>query len=264
MKKMLAVLALVFPLLTRAASSVETTKPIFDSDVVSSGATWNSSTVNLASVTAIEVFVDNTSGGGLRDLTMTSFAPDGVTTIDSVLLRRVAYGTAPTGSSYAPGRVRGYLGPTPPGGTTGTFLLYDATSAAATALDSGIISTEDSDLVIVNADASGGTTQMTPSDVRDDDTSRNYGAATAAGTNTMTWGPGMVIGSVFNLSVSGAIPRRARFQTSSAGPSNTVRLRVWSKGRIPGTFTVPMLLPTKARFSLSAANGTVRAWGIAR
>lgn len=99
--------------------------------------------LDLAGIEELAVLVDNTAGTAFRDLTMTSYLDDGTTQIDSFLLRKVAWGLAANGAHHDPGRARAYIGPNPPGGTSGVHVLYDVqgsfsrSSSSATAPTSG-------------------------------------------------------------------------------------------------------------------------------
>lgn len=271
-----ATLASIVALLagTPADASTPFTSPslVWDSGVINSGATSTSTVRALGAYTDLEVVVDNTAGAALRDLTMTSFAPDGVTTIDQVLLRRVAYGTKPTGATHDPGRARGYVGPNPPGGTNGYHILFDGVSATNANIDPGGLFMEDCDQVWWHADASAGTTQTGIYEWDDTGTPISTAQFSAAGTQHVAgaFGPGstapnpIYTGGTASIDSSRPVPRRARIYAVAAGTGNTVRLRIVCRGRPPGTFAVQMVLPMRAQFSVSAANGTAHVWVLAR
>jgi len=234
---------------------------LYDSGSVAAGALIDSGVLDLTFYTSLEVVIDNTAGTAVRQLTMASFLADGVTQIDTVPLRVVAFGTAPTGSVYAPGRVRGYLGPNPPGGTSGKYLLYQATSADNGALDSGNVWAYDFDSVLADAAVASGTvTGVFAATIRyDDGTVPGFGAwttaqniANAQNHSSYVYGLGAADEAGF-LTGYGASPPVVRFTTSPAGAGATVRLAVWGIGRLPGTFAVNVLLPLRAQFTLAAA-----------
>lgn len=239
---------------------------IYSSGSVAAGAAIDSGVLDLSPFREIEVFVDNTAGTVLRDLAMLSYLDDGTTLIDSIVLRRCGFGTAPAGSVYAPGAIRGYVGPNPPGGTTGVHVLYDATSAANTALDTGALATEDTESLRIEAFTSGGTTNIGHYVVRDDNGIPGPGAGFAAAAYQITtWGPGFATGGEVGLVMGEPVQRRSRFTTSAAGPGNTVRLIVVGRGRTPGAFAQQMILPTKAKLTLGAGGaGAARLTVIAR
>jgi hypothetical protein len=236
---------------------------------VASATTAVSSVLDLSGYRELEVFVDNTQGLGFRDLTLVSFAPDGVTTVDQVLLRRAGWGSAPTGSNYAPGRARGYIGSNPPGGTTGIHVLFDSTGAADTAVNSGAIWVEECDSWQAKLVASGATTAGSLFDVRDDATEVATAGPTAALTQAFAWGMigvnyyGPAAGNATNTVVFGAA-RRIRVNAGTPGAANTVRSVITCRGRLPGTFALQMTLPTKAKFQVNAASGPTRVWVVGR
>lgn len=233
-------------------------KVLYDSGVVASGAIITSGVLSLDGISELEVIADNTAGSVFRDLTMVSYLDNGTTQIDSLLLRRVVWGAAANGADYDPGRVRVLIGANPPGVASGVHVLYSTTSAAATALDTGALDTEDADYVTAYAVPSAGTTQLQGFETSDAGVYSNPSIAPSASSGqTFFWGPGSTLpsGAVtgYTSYVPSSVPRRLRFTTTSAASSNTVLLRVVARGRRPGTSSVSMVLPTRAKVTLAAA-----------
>jgi hypothetical protein len=242
---------------------------LYDSGTAcNSGGACDSGVLDLTGISSLEVTVDNTASTTWRNLSMTSYLDDGTTTIDSVVLRRVGWGSASNGAENDPGRARVQLSSLPSSHATGERLLYDVTSATNTALDTGALLTEDCDFLSITYYASAGTATFVTYEVDDAGTSLPGGGwgMTAAAQNYQFVGPGTAVGIyTTNASVrSHSVPRRMRFTTGAAGTGNTVRLRVFCRGRVPGSSTFQMTLPTKAKFSLGAggsANGRLTVIG---
>lgn len=228
----------------------------WDSGSVAAGAAIASPVLDLRDVRELLVVVDNTAGTTFRNLTLVSYLDNGTTQIDSLLLRRVAFGAAATGSSYAPGAVRGTVGTGVAIGTPGSHILYDATSAANAALATPAIVVDGMQVVSAIAAASAGTTVLTGRAPADDDTASALGVlggGTAALRNHCSIGAGAYGGSSGSGSGGGfAMPRRIIFDTTTAGGGNTVRLIVVGYGLPPGTFVVQLALPPKAKLTLAA------------
>jgi hypothetical protein len=231
---------------------------------VAAGGALDSGVLNLADlkISEVSVVVDSTAGTAMRQLTMTSYLPNGTTVIDSVPLRLVAFGAAPTGSVYAPGRVRGYVGPNPPGGTSGKYALWSDTSAANTALSSPTLYAEDCDSVQMFAvqNTGGATTTCMLRPTLENGTP-NHGWINPQ--TSVTSGPCAIVqafGAVAGLggqNVAGeagvsASPFRRFVTTTGASSVGTTTTEVVCTGRVPGTFSVQMLLPPKASFNLAA------------
>lgn len=247
---------------------------IYSSGSVAAGAAIDSGVLDLSPFREIEVFVDNTAGTVLRDLAMLSYLDDGTTLIDSIVLRRCGFGTAPAGSVYAPGAIRGYVGPNPPGGTSGTHVLYDATTAAGGALDSGGIFCEDADQVVATFIAAGaaGAASTAIREVDDAGVEVFFNNLSAPGINVQTkvaWTrgsltAGLITGGGANNPAYYFSARRVRIM-GTGGAASTVRLILTGHGRTPGTFAQQMILPTKAKLTLAAGGaGAARLTVIAR
>jgi hypothetical protein len=255
-----AMIAILLPLLA-SAGTVQIDAQYVASNTAYTAALSDGKPFDLGAYEAVQIHVDNTLGTAFRDLTMVMFAPDGVTTIDSVLLRKIGYGTAPTGSSYAPGRVRGYIGPNPQGGTSGVYTLYDGTSGSAASLNTGILWVEDCDAWQVKSVAGANTTAGACYDVRDDDTEIGVPGPTAALTQGFSWSSGSTsvnYGAPAGVANSAALwgaARRIRV-TTGAATGTTVRTVVTCLGRPPGTFAHQIALPPKAKFVLGAGTGS--------
>lgn len=257
----LLVVALLAPLLAEGQAS----RVLYDSGSVAAGAQIQTPVLDLstARVGEIQIIIDNTAGTALRDLTLTSYLEDGVTTIDSVVLRKVAFGAAPTGSAYAQGQVRGYVGPNPPAGASGTHVLYEATSADNGTLATGNLCVDGQESVMVAAGRDGGAAAGGAVAVRfieDDGTDIGFGAiAITQNINTaQEWtgyaiGPGSSGYSSILLGYATTLPRRIAASTTAPGAGNFVRLRVLSRGPVPGSFSVQQVLPMKGRLTLAAA-----------
>lgn len=232
-------------------------KVLFDSGVVASGAIINSPVLDLTGVETLEVFVDNTASTAVRDLTLTSYLDDGTTTIDTLVVRKVAFGAAYTGSQYAPGAVRVLVGPNPPAPPSGSYVLMEMTSAANTPINTGGLFCEDFDAILVDWYASAGTTQVQLYEQKDDGVTNVAvsSPSTAAQQGLMPYGLGVGVGANMAWTTIGGGPvgKRILVTTSAAGAANTVKLRISGRGRPPGTGIIPMLLPTKAKLSLAAA-----------
>jgi hypothetical protein len=212
----------------------------------------------------LQVFVDNTAGTALRPLTLTSYLDDGSTVIDTVVLRSVAFGVAPTGSSYAPGQVRGYVGPNPPGGTSGKHVIWRDTSASNTAITSPNVSMDECDSVQMFAyqNTGGATIQCSYRLVVDDGFGAGLGIMTP--TTSVTSGPCYLVlglGALGNLGsgtgtgVQGMSvpPPRRMVSTTTASSVGTTTTELLCNGRVPGTFSVQMNLTQKAKITLGAA-----------
>jgi hypothetical protein len=232
---------------------------LFDSTPVAGGALIDSGILDLQGCDAIEVHADNAAGTVFRLLSMEAYdaAP---TLIETILLRKVAWGNPVNGADYAPGKVRGLISENPPGGSSGVHVLYDVTSAANTALDTGALVVEDLDSLHSSSVASGGASQQGVLRVSDDGVATTAAVAAAAAlVQDVYLGRGSVIpGGMAGVVVSAQVPRRSRHTTTAAGAGNTVHLIVTGRGRPPGTFAVQMAVPPKARFTLAAggaANG---------
>lgn len=258
-KWLLAVAASLLPLLASASivsgggATHSRGSVLWDSTSVTTGAAIDSGVLDLSAFSELQVVVDNTSGTALRDVVLSSYLDDSVTLIGTVTVRRVPSGGPPVGSTYAPGMAQGYVGPNPPGGTTGVHVLYDSTSATNGTLDTGPLSTSECDSVFSAGQASAGTTTVTNGEVRDDGSQFNFTAPSASANQQFFAGSGVsVAGQAYTASSMPFVPRRMAFQSSAAGTGNTVRLRVLCRGRVPGTFAYQMVLPTKARFQLGA------------
>lgn len=229
---------------------------LYDSGNVAAGAAIDSGVLDLSRVRELEITVDNTAGTVLRDLSLLSYRPDGATLVDLVVLRRVAFGAAPTGSVYAPGRVRGYVGPQPPGGVTGTHVLYAETSGAGAALGGAAsIVVEDAESVDVLWDYSGANVPASAqvSIVYDDGGGSRAlanGLPGAGATGRVSFAPSS--GVTNNIASVPAGPHRRIGVSGTAGAASTVSCRVVARGRVPGTFSVPLVLPTRARLTLAA------------
>lgn len=260
MRKVFAVLIAVLALASSALAQAPAARILYDSGSVAAGAAIESPVLNLerAQVSEIEVLVDHTAGLGTvsRDLSLTTYLDDGTTAIETVLLHRIWGGAAANGADYAPGRVRGYIGPRPPGPVTGTHTLYDVTSPVNTALDTGPLSVEDTEAVLADALATGGTTQVTASIVWDDAVATAMTVPPAAAVHqASSWGAGYTVvptGFTATSVVPLPVPRRLKYQTTAGGAGIAVRLRVVARGRPPGTFALQMILPARLKLSLAA------------
>jgi hypothetical protein len=262
----------VTPGLAASGGTAGWTVSLWDSTSIGSAAAVTSPLLDLSGVRELEVFVDNTQGNGFRDLTLVSFAPDGVTTVDQVLLRRVAWGSAPSGSSYAPGRARGYVGPNPPGLTSGVHVLYEATSTANGTLDTGSLCFgQETDWVSATfyTDNFIATTQLQFNEMQGAQANAFAAPSTGATNGAVSVGPG-ISGAGLVQSLPVPIPECFKVTSTAAGASRTVHLRISGRGRPPGTFAVQMALPTKAKLQVSkesatgANPGTARVWVVGR
>lgn len=230
---------------------------LYDSGVVASGAAISSGVLDLTGINTVSIIVDNTAGTVVRNLSMVTYLGDGSTQVDSVQLRKVMFGAAPVGGEFAPGMARGLVGlgaSLPP---SMDAILIDTTSGSAAAMDTGPIFTEDCDALWIPAVASANTTQMVGKEVSDDGVVTTItGGGTASGVNSVVMGVGAV-GAQGSGGVTSYLPRRMQF-TTTAATAGTVRLRAICRGRPPGTFALPIMLPTKAAFNLASggsANG---------
>ena len=244
---------------------------LFDS-TVAAGALIDTGVMDLTGFSELEAIVDNTQGTTFRDLTFTPY--DGIlpgpgALVESLVpLRRCGFGTAPFGSSYAPGNVRGYIGPNPPGGTPGTHVLFDGTSGSNAAISTpgaGVF-VEDMDGVVVFGLYSGSPVSgnLTVAELGDDGVATNalcgY-AGNAQATHACNIGPGASTISTIATSSFAGVPmvRRITATLAAAGSALTGRLRILGRGRVPGTFAHQIALPPKARVQLAAAGaGTAR------
>jgi hypothetical protein len=237
---------------------------LFDSGSVAGGAVIASGILSgpaEGSSPDLQVFVDNTAGTAQRSLTLETIADSaGTDVVDSVVLRVVPFGSTLSGSSYAPGRVRGYIGPNPPAGASGTFLVYDETGADNTILTSPVIPTHDFEWVIArrtNAVGAGTSTMVLIGDNGNGTPNSNLHIVTAAATSWLAMGPGLAAASpVMNITLGHLpIPMRdsAQFVANAAGGGTTTRLSVLARGRVPGTFSVQMAIPAYWRITLAAA-----------
>lgn len=231
---------------------------LYDSGSVAAGAAIDSGALDLSFVNAVEVVIDNTAASVVRDLSMLSYLADGATLIDQNVIRRCAFGVAPTGAMHAPGRNRGLISPHPPGGTTGVHVIYDVTSAVNTANNTGRLFCEDGDAIEYMILTSAGTTTGYV-DFYDD-----AGTQLAIGTiGALSYAMGGIVpglsasvgwaASYQTLLSSLPVPRSFGIRCAAAGAGNTVRVLVQTRGRVPGTFSVPIALPPRARFQLAAA-----------
>lgn len=240
------------------------TTVLFSSGIVAAGAEIITPVLDLRGTNGIGIVVDNTAGAVFRDLNLLSYLDDGTTLIETLLLRKVGFGAAPAGSVYAPGSVRGYIGPNPPGGTTGVHILYDNVSAANTAIDTGALWTEDLESVVFAMQTSAGTSAITTYLTLDDGAHQQWSASAAVGQFNGGIGEGVGVAGSASGDVSFRPSRRARFTASPAGIGNTVRVVIIGRGRVPGTFAHQIGLPTKAKFQLvaaGAANARVTIFG---
>lgn len=242
---------------------------LWDSGVVPDSVSTVSSALDLSAVRELEIFVDNTSGTGFRDLALLPFAPDGVTTMDSFLLAKVPWGLKASGATHDPGRARVYVGPNPAGPGAFDATVLDTTSGTNAALDVTLF-TESCDQLFVSAIPSAGTTQLQTYIVDDAGVATRRVAAGSANSGTgIVWALGAAdlsaggIGTA-NYKAGEHPPRRAQLTTTAAGVGNTVRLRVGCWGRIPGTFAHQMTLPPRAKVQLGSATGTARFWVVGR
>lgn len=109
-------------------------------------------------------------------------------------------------------------------------VVYDTTSAANGALDTGALDVSNGTSVIALAVAGAGTTQIAPFLVDEGGTARAIAtAATASAAQINHWAPGSTLptGGVGGLALSLPVPRKVKFTTTAAGVGNTVRLTVW-------------------------------------
>lgn len=238
---------------------------LYDSGSVAAGAAIDSGVLDLTNVRELGIVVDNTAGAVLRDLSLLSYLADGATLIDTVLLRRVAFGAAANGATHDPGRVRGVVGPNPPGGVSGVHLLYDATTPVNTAIDATIVAEEASELTFswLWAPALAGGIAFNLSHVADDGVSipASFWTVGAAGMTEAQQTMGVSLAAVAGRNVaivsgfvaSGFAARRLRMTLAAAGAGVTSRMVVYARGRVPGTFSVPLILPPRARLQLAAA-----------
>lgn len=245
---------------------------VFDSGVVGAGAIIVAQDarlggpLDLTPYDTIEVIADNVAGAANRLLTLDQYLDDGATNIDAALPLR----------NLQPGkRVRGLLSPNPPGGTSGVRTLYDVTSAANTALDTGALDLEDFDAVEITVHGSAvmaGAPAITLFAQQESDglfQSLAFAPIPVAAVDaSLPWGPGSSAG--FNTNASSGIgsgsplPRSGKVTLGAGGAAVTCRMVITGRGRIPGTFSVPMVIPTRAKFTLAAggaANGRLTVIG---
>jgi hypothetical protein len=221
---------------------------IFNSGSVAAGASISSDVMDLTGVENVQIEIDNRSGTALRRLMLETYADDGVTLIGTAVpLRTVAYGNPPAGGQNFPGMVFGAIGPRASTGSPVVTQLYDATSASGGALTNTVVVTEDCDTVQVSKINSSGSNTMNIDRFEDDGSARTgsiyAGASVASEMKTL--------GESLSSDAQGMVPRRIQI-SSSAITSQTTRMVVLCRGRPPGTFAVPMMLPTKAKFILGA------------
>jgi hypothetical protein len=231
---------------------------LFDSTLLPGGALLDSGLLDLQGVDAVEVHADNVAGAVFRDLSMEAYTEAGVL-IETILLRKVAWGAAANGARYAPGKVRGLISENPPGGVTADFLLYDGTSAANTLLDTGSVVAEDMDSIRVSETPSGVPVPGTLTMYETDDAGVAVASQTGVtGNNSnpavMGWGVGISVAVQNNYAggIAAPVPRRVRVTQTAIGAGITSRIRISGRGRQPGTFAVQMAVPPKARFKLLA------------
>jgi len=107
-------------------------------------------------------------------------------------------------------------------------VLYDMTSAANTALDTGPIGLADFDFLHAEATATGaGTTQIGPFIVREDGSLYNRNgtwSVAASNAQDVGWGPGCT--ATTSIPLGFMLPPRAKFATTAGGVGISVRLRV--------------------------------------
>lgn len=227
---------------------------LFDSGVVAAGAEIITPALDLRGLKRVEMFVDNTAATVFRDLNMLTYLDDATTLIDTLLLRKCGFGAAPSGSVYAPGRVYGHIGPTPPGGVTGVHVLADATSGV-NAAQTLRVTAEDAECLYASMVCSAGTAFLTVTPILDDG-SAGAGAVqqAAAASAAMHIAAGLSFSIANANGQSSAVAVRRWDVTASApGAGNTSRLVVQSRGRLPGVFWHATVLPNRVKFQLAAA-----------
>lgn len=222
---------------------------------VAAGGLNESPVLDLWGKDAIEVVVDNTLGTAYRDLTMTTYLDDGTTVVDVLKLRAVPFGAAAAGQQYDPGRVRAYVGPHPAVADSLKYLLYDATSAPNAALSSPIFPCDDVDAIFGWSKGAGGTHTLLGVALDDAGVGLSvWGASTAGADNTAAY-PATDAANVGagNWRIDHYAPKRARFDTTAGGVGISVRMVLFARGRLPGTFSHQMVLPRRVKLSLAAA-----------
>jgi hypothetical protein len=267
MKRLILILALLIPSLVFAQSA----RGKWDSGSVASGAQIQSPLLDLISAKngELQIFIDNTAGTALRALTMTVYKDDGSTVVETITLRNVAYGAAPTGSVYAPGQVRGYVGPNPPAAKSGIYTLIDVSGAVAGVLTPGWVWTEDATELFVLISAIGGAPTANY-EVRvamaDSDSSSNtilQSSTMIQGGRVLSISPGSsaVPATTNTVGIPSVIPKRIDIQIGAPGAGVTNRIVVNAKGPVPGTFSVQMAIPRYVRFTLAAGgSGAARVY----
>lgn len=241
-----------------ASVAVPASQLLYDSGPVVGAV--DSGVLDLSGVESVEVLVDNVAGAAFRDLVLLSYLADGATLVDSLLLRRCGFGARANGADYDPGRARIALGPSVSAGDGGVAVLYDATSPANAAQDTGPLLTEDAECVDVELIPSGAAVAAAFPAYRvlDDGTSvlyLNQNALAAVPTHQVFGYGGPVQASTVGTTVGSgpSVPRRMRFTHGALGAGVTGRLVVTSRGRRPGTSVHRQCLPLRARLQLAAA-----------
>lgn len=237
---------------------------LYSSGSVAAGAVISSGVLNVAGLTELEVYADNSGGDAFRDVQVTMFDDDGVTPLGTtVTVKTVPYASGYSVQSasitipHPVGYSRIYIGPNPPSGNTGIYTLAISTSADNGTMTTIVPGEECSALWAVSYDTSGsGTYSLTPFEVTDAGTSKQIGGNGTTNWHTLCWGLGCgAITPTLATNLYLPIPpaRRSRFQTTAGGSGTITQTTIKCLGRPPGFSAVQLTLPAKIKIDLTAA-----------